>query len=141
MSAIPAAAFDELRRVYAELSAELEPLRRHCDMRGICCNFREHGHKLFVTGLEAAEMARSGEQPDSEQSRAGVCPFLRGKLCGVREHRALGCRIYYCDTTYEEQRNAVYEKFLKLVREIEAKHKIEHTYSDVTKLEFPENAG
>jgi Fe-S-cluster containining protein len=62
----------------------------------------------------------------------GTCPFLRGKLCGIRDHRALGCRIYYCDRTYEEDRNAVYESHLKEVRAIEARYGIEHSYRPVT---------
>ena len=140
MLPIAEGAFAELRALYAQLGVELEPFRRHCDMRGICCNFREHGHRLFVTGLEAAEMARSGERPDAALAQAGVCPFLRGKLCGVREHRALGCRIYFCDTTYEEERNALYEKFLRHVREIEARHGMEHSYTDVTEFFTAEDA-
>jgi len=126
----------ELRALYDELSAELEPFRRHCDTRGICCNFAKTGHMLYVTTLEAAEMARSGVTPDAAQAAAKTCPFLRDNLCGVREHRALGCRIYFCDRTYEENRNEVYERFLKRVREIEARHSIEHTYRPVTDVSF-----
>ncbi|HYF51294.1 MAG TPA: hypothetical protein VEJ63_17905, partial [Planctomycetota bacterium] len=57
-------------------------------------------------------------------------------LCGVREHGALGCRIYYCDRTYEENRNEVYERFLKRVREIETRFGIEHSYRPVTEIDF-----
>ena len=135
-AAIPAAAFVELRDVYARLAAELEPYRRHCDARGICCNFAAHGHRLYVTTLEAAEMANACASPDAAQAQAGSCPFLRGKLCGVREHRAIGCRIYFCDSTYEEARNALYEKCLREVRAIEARHGIEHTYRQVTEVPF-----
>ena len=134
--AIPESAFTELREIYAQLGGELEPYRRHCDARGICCNFKAHGHRLYVTGLEAAEMARAGVKADRALSHAGSCPFLRGALCGIRENRALGCRIYYCDPTYEEQRNATYEKFLGLVRDVEARHGIAHTYADITGIPF-----
>jgi hypothetical protein len=130
------AAFLELRTLYTQLGSELEPFRRHCDTRGTCCNFTKTGHKLYVTTLEAAEMARAGVAADETQAAEGICPFLRGKLCGVREHRALGCRIYYCDRTYEENRNEVYERFLKRVREIEARYGIEHSYRSVTEIDF-----
>jgi Fe-S-cluster containining protein len=134
--AVPESALQELRGVYARLAAELEPLRRNCDARGICCNFTAHGHRLYVTGLEAAEMSRSNEKADVAQAQSGSCPFLRGKLCGIREQRAIGCRIYFCDPTYEAQRNELYEKFLREVRAIEARHGIEHTYRQVTEVEF-----
>jgi Fe-S-cluster containining protein len=129
---IPEKAFTELRAVYERLAVALEPFRRHCASRGICCRFSSSGHMLYVTGLEAAEMERSGERIDPALIKDGTCPFLRGKLCGIRDHRALGCRIYYCDRTYEEDRNAVYESHLKEVRAIEARYGIEHSYRPVT---------
>lgn len=135
-TAIPESAYSELREVYARLATELEPYRRHCDARGICCNFKAHGHRLYVTGLEAAEMARGGVKADRALPEAGSCPFLRDGLCGIRENRAIGCRIYYCDSTYSDERNATYEKFLKLVREIEARHGLAHSYADVTTISF-----
>ena len=136
IAAIPATAFAELRELYARLSAELEPFRRHCDARGICCNFVAHGHRLYVTALEAAEMANAGVPANRALAESGSCPFLNGMLCGVREHRALGCRMYFCDTTYDEQRNALYEKFLSAIRAIETKHGIEPSYTQITEVEF-----
>lgn len=128
-------AHDELRKVYDELAVALEPFRRHCAARGICCNFARTGHMLYLTDLEASEMARAGMAAES-QSNDGVCPYLRGNLCGAREHRALGCRIYFCDRTYEEDRNALYERFLHRIREIEGSHGIAHSYRAVTSVDF-----
>ena len=68
---------------------------------------------LYVTGLEAAGMLRSGERVDTEQIKQGTCPFLRDKLCGIRDHRALGCRIYYCDPSYQETGNRITEQYLQ----------------------------
>ena len=53
---IPEEAFTELRAVYERLAVALEPFRRHCASRGICCRFSTSGHMLYVTGLEAADM-------------------------------------------------------------------------------------
>jgi hypothetical protein len=133
---IPEQAFAELRAVYDRLAVALEPYQRHCAARGICCDFAKCGHMLYVTGLEAAEMLRSGVHVDRDLIKQGSCPFLRGKQCGIRDHRAIGCRLYYCDRTYEEERNALCETFLKEVRAIEAKYGIEHTYKPVTEA-FP----
>ena len=139
--ATPEEAFLELRAVYAALAGELEPFRRHCDSRGVCCNFTHSGHMLYVTNLEAAEMANSGQAPRTEQAGAGVCPYLNGRLCGVRDHRALGCRIYFCDRTYEEERNALYERFLREIRAIEARHGLAHFYRPVIQVDFNELHG
>lgn len=136
MSTVPEPALIELRALYAQLARELEPFRRYCDARGYCCNFVASEHMLYVTNLEAAEMAACGEGPDMEQASEGKCPYLRGKLCGAREHRAIGCRIYFCDRTYEEERNALYEKFLKAARDIESRYGIEPNYVPVTKADF-----
>jgi hypothetical protein len=136
MPDVPESALIELRALYAQLAGELEPLRRYCDARGLCCNFTAADHMLYVTSIEAAEMAASPERPDMALAADGKCPYLRGTLCGCREHRAIGCRIYFCDRTYEEDRNALYEKFLKAARDIEARYGIEHLYTPVTKVEF-----
>ncbi len=140
MSAIPDGALSALHAVYRQLDVEIEPLRRFCDSRGLCCHFASSGHMLFVTGLEAAGMAGSAEAPDAAQAAAGSCPFLRGKLCGIRGQRALGCRIYFCDKTHEEERNALYERFLKEVRDIEARFGLEHSYQPVTAVEWGREA-
>lgn len=137
---IPIAAMDELQVLYARLAAELEPLRRHCDSRGVCCRFSQCGHMLYLTDLEAAEMTRSGATPDAAQSEAGTCPYLRGGLCGIRDQRGIGCRLYYCDRTYHDDRNALCEKYLKEARQIEARYGIAHRYRPVTQIDFKEFA-
>ena len=140
MIPVRAEALIELRACYAQLALELQPLQRRCDARGYCCNFKAAGHRLYVTPLEAVMMSQAGVEPNLEQAASGTCPYLKGSLCGVREHRALGCRIYFCDTTYEDQRNALYEKYLARVREIEARFGIEPGYTNVTEVDFNELA-
>jgi hypothetical protein len=137
---VPDAALLELRALYERFGAELEPFRRHCAARGHCCNFTQTGHMLFLTDLEAAEMARCGLDALPSQQAAGCCPYLRGTSCGAREFRALGCRLYFCDGTYEENRNALCEIFLKEIRAIEARHQIPHNYRPVTAIDFKEFA-
>jgi hypothetical protein len=138
MPTVSDTAVEELRGVYARMNAALQPFRRHCAARGDCCNFTKTGHMLYVTDLEAAEMARCGLEPVESQAAGGTCPYLRDSKCGAREHRGLGCRIYYCDGTYETERNDVYEAALKEIRAIEARHGIEHKYRPVTAVNFKE---
>jgi hypothetical protein len=133
---IPKGALAELRALYSELDGALGPFARRCVARGNCCHFRTTGHMLYVTDLEAAEMALSAAAPQNAQSTAGTCPYLAGTQCGARERRALGCRIYYCDGTYETERNAVCETFLARIRAIEKAHGIGHQYRPVTGVDF-----
>lgn len=140
MPTVPEQAVLELREVYARMNAALQPFRRSCAARGHCCNFAKTGHMLYVTDLEAAEMSRCGLEPDAAQAANGTCPYLRDSKCGAREHRGLGCRIYYCDGTYEAERNDVYEAALKEIRAIEARHAMEHHYRPVTAVDFKEFA-
>ena len=138
MAKIAEQAFVELEAVYERLTTELEPLRRKCEMRGICCDFAVVGHMLYVTGLEAEFMSRAGVTVDAAQAEQGRCPFLQGKVCGIRDNRAIGCRLYYCDKTFEDERNALYERYLKQVREIEVRFGIEHSYRPITQVVFQE---
>ena len=130
---VPTAAFDELRAVYREMETALAPYRRVCESSGRCCRFASADHMLFVTGLEAAWMAQADQPRDPAMLAEGSCPYLREGLCSIREHRALGCRIYYCDRDGEEQRNEVYETFLRRIRAIETKFDLPSTYMPVTK--------
>jgi Fe-S-cluster containining protein len=44
----------ELERVYSHVAAETLQRRPLCVASGRCCNFEKFGHRLYVTGLEAA---------------------------------------------------------------------------------------
>lgn len=44
----------ELRRVYERVAERTRERRPLCIASGRCCNFEKHGHRLYVTGLEAA---------------------------------------------------------------------------------------
>ena len=91
----------------AEVVRERRPL---CLASGACCRFEEYGHRMYLSGLEAAfvvariDAARAARAANSlrlfEVSDArdrGDCPYLRGGLCGEHEERPLGCRIFFCD--------------------------------------------
>lgn len=45
---------DELERTYAEAAAAIAARGPACWASGRCCNFDQAGHRLYVTGLEAA---------------------------------------------------------------------------------------
>jgi Fe-S-cluster containining protein len=94
-----AAMTDEERRglqaVYREVEEGLATTGAACRACGACCRFAEHGHEMFLSGLEVEwllEGTTSGGIDAEER-----CPFLRNDVCTRRERRALACRVYYCD--------------------------------------------
>jgi hypothetical protein len=103
------------RQRIAEVVRRERPI---CLASGACCNFEKFGHRMYVSGLEAAfvvariDAARRARAAnplrvlDVEAARGrGDCPYLVVKsgdpfgsaFCGEHEERPLGCRIFYCD--------------------------------------------
>src|SRR5690349_15828005 len=79
-----------------------------CIASGRCCRFKEYGHTLFVSNLEAEVLLNAApayERPVSPD----FCPFQKDKLCTAREPRPLACRVYFCDPAYQETGNAITE--------------------------------
>ena len=112
---------DELRRLmdelYAEVDAAVAAASPKCDASGRCCRFKEWGHVLYLSGLEAEVLLESAppyEQPVSPD----FCPFQKENLCTAREPRPLGCRIYFCDPAYQETGNAIMERALEKLKRI-----------------------
>lgn len=118
----------EILALYADAEREIAAAGPVCLMSGRCCRFEEYGHTLFVSNLEADLLlshAPAFARPVSEES----CPFQRGKLCTVREHRPLGCRVFYCDPAYQETGNALSEKYLRRLKELADRHRLPWRYA------------
>jgi Fe-S-cluster containining protein len=102
-----AAFFTSARMRIADVVRAKRPL---CLASGACCRFEEYGHRMYLSGLEAAfvvariDTARAARAANPlrilevRDARArGDCPYLRDGLCGEHEERPLGCRIFFCD--------------------------------------------
>jgi len=119
---------DRLEAIYAMIADQVDARRPVCTTSGRCCNFESYGHRLYVTGLEAAWCTlRLGKanQDLSTQSvedalARGGCPFQAGLLCGAHEIKPVGCRTYYCDTTAQEWQEALTERAHGMVRALHA---------------------
>ena len=102
----------------ARVAETVRTQRPICLASGACCKFEKFGHRMYVSGLEAAfvvariDAARRARAANPlrvldvrEAHRRGDCPYLvsdpsdpAGRaFCGEHEERPLGCRIYYCD--------------------------------------------
>jgi hypothetical protein len=123
---------DDLRRrvreLYREVDAAVAAAGPVCEASGRCCRFKEYGHVLFLSNLEAVVLlaeAPAYEKPVSPD----FCPFQQDRLCTAREPRPLGCRIYHCDPSYQETGNQITETFLKKLKALADEHGVPWLYA------------
>ncbi len=130
----------ELESLHAAVAEAVASQRPMCLASGQCCHFERHGHRLYVTGLEAAWCvaslaARGGPAATSEavevaRSR-GDCPFLLdGRLCGAHRERPLGCRIYFCDRSATEWQRELYEAIHRRLVALHERHAVPYRYGE-----------
>jgi Fe-S-cluster containining protein len=72
---------------------------------------------LFLSNLEAEVLLESAP-PYQLPVTPDFCPFQRERLCTARESRPLGCRIYFCDPTYQETGRQLSEKYVHKLKEL-----------------------
>jgi Fe-S-cluster containining protein len=119
-----------------------------CDASGRCCHFEAWGHRLYVTGLEAAYTltrrpstsagpatapATPGSLtlPQIASARArGDCPFLEGTLCTVHDVKPLACRTYYCDPSAQDWQQELTERGLAQIRALHDRFGVEYRYGE-----------
>lgn len=122
----------EVRRrvleLYREVDAEVKAAGPVCVASGRCCRFKEYGHVLYISNLEA-DVLLAAAPPYEQPVTSDFCPFQKEKLCTAREPRPLGCRIYYCDPTYQETGNQITEKYLAQLKDIAREEGIEWRYA------------
>jgi Fe-S-cluster containining protein len=125
----------ELERIYAMVAGRIALKGPVCRASGRCCNFDQYGHRLYVTGLEAAYLvARLPEPPQRSELDAaaarGGCPFQDGKLCSVHALRPLGCRAFFCDPAAAGWQERLSEEMLGLIRAIHDRRGIAYRYGE-----------
>jgi len=126
MTAPAAAALDAL---YAELTKELARIKPSCQLSGRCCRFAEYGHSLFVTTLELERLTTLHGPPPEMIGES--CPYQTADGgCGAREGRPLGCRVYFCDPTYEAQMPELTERYHARLQQIHRQHDVPYRYGE-----------
>lgn len=146
----------ELEGVYASISRAVAERGPACWASGRCCNFDRAGHRLYVTGLEAAytvtRMSFSSSQRDgaggwvqvppeapsntvslqqiADARTTGGCPYQVKNLCGVHAVRPLGCRVYFCDRSAQAWQEDLSESELARVRAIHDRFRLEYRYGE-----------
>jgi hypothetical protein len=112
---------EETRRkvlaLYAEVDREVAAAGPVCVASGRCCRFKEYGHVLFLSAIEA-EVLLHAAPPYEKPVDEAFCPFQKGNLCTAREPRPLGCRVYYCDPAYQETGSLIMEEYIRRLKKI-----------------------
>jgi hypothetical protein len=123
---------ESLRRkvleLYAEADRDVAAAGPVCVASGRCCRFKEHGHVLFLSNLEADVLLR-GAPPYTRPVSADFCPFQQGTLCTARGPRPLGCRVYFCDPAYQERSHEITEHYLRRLKELAESHGVAWRYA------------
>ena len=115
--------------LYADVDREVAAAGPVCVASGRCCRFKEYGHVLFLSNLEADVLLRSAPPYDPSAVTADFCPFQKGNLCTAREPRPLGCRVYYCDPAYQETAGLISETYLRRLKELAEAHGLAWRYA------------
>lgn len=108
-----------LARLYAELEAEIARLAPVCEISGRCCRFAEFDHALYLSSVEYAVLV--ADAPRGEEGVDGIerCPWQddRGR-CRAREARPLGCRVYFCDPSYQSAMFDISESYIHKLKQL-----------------------
>lgn len=130
-----------IAKTHDEIARAIASRSPRCEMSGRCCRFEEFGHRLYVTGLEAAltlvgagaiaqDRSNDIRTEASEVGRRPGCVFQVGNTCGVHTHRPAGCRVYFCDPTWAPAMNDVAERAVERVRAIHDELAIPYRYME-----------
>jgi hypothetical protein len=118
----------EVLELYADVDRQVTAAGPVCVASGRCCRFKEYGHVLFLSNLEA-DVLLADAPPYARPVSPDFCPFQKGNLCTAREPRPLGCRIYYCDPTYQETGNRLTEEALHRLKQLAERHGVAWRYA------------
>jgi hypothetical protein len=121
---------DELRVLYAQLDREVAAIGPVCVLSGRCCRFQEYGHTLFVSTAELDHLLDSAPPPVRPLDEGETCPWQDSRgHCTARDSRPLGCRIYYCDPSYQDEAHRLSERFIDRMKRLSSSHEIPWNYA------------
>jgi Fe-S-cluster containining protein len=133
-----------LESIYADIASEVAARGPSCWASGRCCNFERTGHRLYVTGLEAAYAVAhldpaKGHPPLTSLTLAhalsrGGCPFQVLNLCGIHSIKPLGCRVYFCDRSAQNWQRELSERMLQSMKVLHDELNIPYRYGEWREL-------
>jgi hypothetical protein len=114
--------------LYREVDRSVDAAGPVCVASGRCCRFKEYGHTLFLSNLEADVLLASAP-PYEQPVTPDFCPFQVENLCTAREPRPLGCRVYFCDPNYQEEGSRISEEYLRRLKKLADDFGVEWRYA------------
>lgn len=117
-----------MREFYEQTDAAISREQATCWNKGECCRFGQFGHRLYVTAIEAAYYLAG--HPTPPPITEDTCPHAHGGQCHAREHRPLGCRIFYCDPNAQNWQGPLTEERLGRLREMHESFGLDYFYAD-----------
>lgn len=125
-------AFDQrMADFYDRVDAVVASHSPVCRNRGLCCKFAAFGHRLYVTEPERRFFV-NGLAPEWRPAAPDQadCPYHVGGVCTARQHRPLGCRIFFCEESAQAWQGPVYERFLAELKEIGRELDLPYSYRE-----------
>jgi hypothetical protein len=120
----------ELRTLYDKLDAEVAQLGPICQLSGRCCRFEEYGHTLFVSNSEVRFLLEVAPAPLRALDQGKTCPWQNTSgHCTARDGRPIGCRVYYCDPTFERSAHDLSERYIAQLKELTNRHGLAWNYA------------
>lgn len=101
----------------AAVDAAIAAHAPRCDVSGRCCRFEEFGHTLFLSEFESELLLELPIAADWAFTEAN-CPYQCNGLCTAREHRPMGCRVYFCDPQFVDQMGQISEAFISRLKRL-----------------------
>jgi Fe-S-cluster containining protein len=115
---------------YTDLDAVIAAHGPTCRNRGDCCKFSVLGHKLYVTDVELAFFLRGQRRTWRPPTDPAACPYQIDGRCTARDHRPLGCRIFFCDDNARYWQGPEYERFLARLKGLGDRFSVPYRYRE-----------
>lgn len=118
-----------IRKLYARVNAATAAQGWACKACGACCDFAASGHRLYVSSGELALLTAT--RPPGPLV-PGRCPYQVDGRCTVRPVRALGCRLFFCDSRAQEAFPKDYETHHRNLRRLHDAAGLPYIYAELT---------
>jgi Fe-S-cluster containining protein len=113
----------ELLALYRELDQAVAGYGPVCELSGRCCRFKEYGHVLFLTMPEALLLVADAPPPARDLDGGDSCPWQDGLgRCTARDARPLGCRVFFCDPSFDTHAPELTEQYLTRLKQLVRQH-------------------
>ena len=121
---------EELSAVYEEVDREVARRGPVCQLSGRCCRFEEYGHTLFISTAEVRYLVALAPPPQGPLDHGATCPWQDSRgHCTAREARPLGCRVYFCDSSFQEGAHDLSERFILRLKDLSTNHGLPWNYA------------